>query len=78
MSEQIIPGFLAFHPMGALVGQECVRITASEFTSMIFSVQYRLPSYYRWLLYDADHTGAYASTESFCSTCSLAYPASGC
>jgi hypothetical protein len=60
MSEQIIPGFLAFHPMGALVGQECVRITASEFTSMIFSVQYRLPSYYRWLLYEADHAGAYA------------------
>lgn len=59
MSEQIIPGFMAFHPMGALVGQECVRITASEFTSMIYSVQYRLPSYYRWLLYQADHTGAY-------------------
>lgn len=59
MSEQIIPGFLAFHPMGALVGQECVRITASEFTSMIYSVQYRLPSYYRWLMYEADHAGAY-------------------
>jgi hypothetical protein len=59
LSEQIVPGFLAFHPMGALVGQECVRITASEFTSMIFTVQYRLPSYYRWLLYDADHAGAY-------------------
>jgi hypothetical protein len=59
MSEQIVPGFLAFHPMGALVGQECVRITASEFTSMIYTVQYRLPNYYRWLLYDADHTGAY-------------------
>jgi hypothetical protein len=59
LSEQIIPGFLAFHPMGALVGQECVRITASEFTSMIFSVQYRLPSYYRWLMYEADHAGAY-------------------
>ncbi|MCW2630686.1 MAG: hypothetical protein JWR48_7408 [Mycobacterium sp.] len=28
MSEQIVPGLLAFHPMGALVGQECVRITA--------------------------------------------------
>ncbi|OBH05758.1 hypothetical protein A5696_25075 [Mycobacterium sp. E2699] len=58
-SEQIIPGFLAFHPMGALVGQECVRITASEFTSMIYSVQYRVPSYYRWLLYEADHASAY-------------------
>jgi Sulfotransferase family len=59
LSEQIVPGFLAFHPMGALVGQECVRITASEFTSMIFPVQYRLPSYSRWLLYEADHAGAY-------------------
>ena len=59
LSEQIIPGFLKFHPMGALVGQECVRITAGGFTSMIYSVQYRLPSYYRWLLYDADHAGAY-------------------
>jgi hypothetical protein len=59
LSEQIVPGFLAFHPMGALVGQECVRITASEFTSMIYTVQYRLPNYYRWLLYHADHTGAY-------------------
>ena len=59
MSEQIIPGFLKFHPMGARVGQECVRIFAGEFTSMIFSVQYRLPVYYRWLLYDADHAPAY-------------------
>ena len=30
MSEQIVPGLLAFHPMGALVGQECVRITAAS------------------------------------------------
>ena len=45
--------------MGALVGQECVRITAGQFCSMIFSVQYRLPTYYRWLLYEADHRPAY-------------------
>jgi hypothetical protein len=65
LSEQIMPGFLAFHPMGAQVGQECVRITASEFTSMIYSVQYRLPSYYRWLLYEADHAGAYRYHRTF-------------
>ena len=59
MSEQIVPGLLAFHPMGALLGQECVRITAGQFCSMIFSVQYRLPTYYRWLLYDADYQPAY-------------------
>jgi Sulfotransferase family len=45
--------------MGALVGQECVRIFSGEFTSMTFSVQYRLPDYYRWLLYEADHAPAY-------------------
>jgi hypothetical protein len=59
MSEQIIPGFMTWHPMGAQVGQECVRITASQFVSMIFSVQYRLPTYYKWLLYEADHRQAY-------------------
>ncbi|MCK5755384.1 MAG: sulfotransferase [Mycobacterium sp.] len=59
MSEQIVPGLLVHHPMGARVGQECVRMTAGQFTSMIFSVQYRLPDYYRWLLYDADHGPAY-------------------
>ncbi len=59
MSEHIIPGFMSWHPMGAQVGQECVRITASQFCSMIFSVQYRLPSYYKWLLYEADHRQAY-------------------
>src|SRR5215218_2755647 len=59
MSEQIVPGLLTWHPMGALVGQECVRITAGQFCSMIFSVQYRLPTYYRWLLYEADHRPAY-------------------
>lgn len=59
LAEQLMPGFQAFHPMGALVGQECVRITAGQFCSMIFSVQYRLPSYYKWLLYEADHLPAY-------------------
>lgn len=65
MSEQIVPGLLALHPMGALVGQECVRIFASEFTSMIFSVQYRLPRYYRWLLYEANHRPAYRFHRQF-------------
>lgn len=59
MSEMIMPGFLAHHPLGARLGQECVRITASEFTSMIFSVQYRVPSYQQWWLLEADQTGAY-------------------
>lgn len=65
MSEQIVPGLLTHHPMGALVGQECVRITAGEFCSMIFPTQYRLPEYYRWLLYDADHRPAYRYHRKF-------------
>ncbi len=65
LAEQIMPGFQAFHPMGALVGQECVRITAGQFCSMIFSVQYRLPSYYKWLLYEADHRRAYRYHRTF-------------
>jgi hypothetical protein len=45
--------------MGAPVGQECVRITAGQFCSMIFSVRYRLPTYYKWLLNEADHRPSY-------------------
>ena len=59
MSELIGPGMMAHHPMGALLPQEDVRIWASQFCSMIFPVQYRLPSYSRWMLYDADHRNAY-------------------
>jgi hypothetical protein len=65
MSELIVPGLMAFHPMGARVGQECVRIFSGEFVSMIFSVQYRLPSYYKWLLYGAEHRPAYSYHRKF-------------
>jgi hypothetical protein len=59
MAESIIPGFTTFHPIGALLGQECVRITACDFRSMIFPTQYRVPTYNRWLLRDADLGPAY-------------------
>jgi hypothetical protein len=59
MSELIVPGLLTHHPMGALLPQEDVRIWAAQFSSMIFGVQYRLPTYSRWLLYDADHRNSY-------------------
>ncbi|MCV7300282.1 sulfotransferase [Mycobacterium barrassiae] len=78
MSEQIVPGLLAFHPMGALVGQECVRITAGEFCSMIFSVQYRLPTYYKWLLYKADHHPAYSYHRKFLQHLQSGVPGGAC
>ncbi len=47
------------HPMGARLPQECVRITGSDFRSMIFPTQYHVPSYGRWLLHEADMSSAY-------------------
>jgi hypothetical protein len=59
MAEVIIPGFTAFHPIGARLAQECVRMTAGDFRSMIFPIQYHLPTYNRWLLHEADLAPAY-------------------
>ncbi|MGZ4797007.1 MAG: sulfotransferase family protein [Acidimicrobiia bacterium] len=59
MVDLVIPEFRAMHPMGARLAQECVRITASDFRSMIFPTQYRVPSYGRWLLHEADMSSAY-------------------
>jgi hypothetical protein len=57
--ELVIPGFQAMHPMGALLPQECVRMTGGDFRSLIFPTQYRVPSYARWLLDEADMAPAY-------------------
>lgn len=59
MAETLMPGFTTFHPIGARLGQECVRITGSTFRSLIFPVQYRVPSYNQWLLHEADLAPAY-------------------
>jgi hypothetical protein len=59
MVELVIPGFKAMHPMGPQFAQECVRITAGDFRSMIFPTQYRVPSYAKWLIEEADMASAY-------------------
>jgi hypothetical protein len=58
-SEMLIPGFLSMHPIGARLAQECVRMTGPEFRSMIFPTIYHVPSYAKWLLYEADMAPAY-------------------
>jgi hypothetical protein len=78
MSELIVPGLLAHHPMGALLPQECVRIWAAQFCSMIFPVQYRLPSYSHWLLYDADHGNAYRYHRNFLQHLQSGVPGGPC
>jgi len=59
LPDLIIPGFTQFHPLGARLAQECVRITGSDFRSMIFPTQYDVPEYNRWLLREADMAPAY-------------------
>lgn len=46
--EKIAPGFLAIHPSGAQLPQECVSLTAPEFMSMQWEATFAVPSYQRW------------------------------
>lgn len=57
--ESIIPGFLAFHELGAQLAQEDVRIFCSDFRSMQYPLQFEIPAYNRWLLHEADMAPAY-------------------
>jgi hypothetical protein len=59
LADSLVPGFVAFHAIGARLAQECVRITGGDLRSMIFPTQYRIPSYNRWLLHEADLAPAY-------------------
>jgi Sulfotransferase family len=71
----LIPGFRAMHDMGARLGQECVRITAGDFRSMIFATQYRVPEYQQWLLHQADMASAYRYHRMFLQYLQSAHPA---
>lgn len=62
MVDAVIPGFRAVHQLGAQLAQECVRITASHFVSVIFPTQYRVPSYHDWLLHAAQDDGLVAAS----------------
>ena len=73
--ELVIPGFQAMHPMGPLLPQECVRMTGGDFRSMIFPTQYRVPSYARWLIDDADMAPAYRYHRIFLQHLQSRHPA---
>lgn len=57
--DAVIPEFRRMHAMGATLGQECVAITGGDLRSMMFPTQYRVPTYARWLLDEADMAPAY-------------------
>jgi hypothetical protein len=72
----LIPGFRSMHPLGARLAQECVRITVSDFRSVMFPTQYRVPSYARWVLYEADMAPAYRWHRQFLQHLQARHPAS--
>ena len=59
MMEALNPGFQAIHPSGPERAQECVSIYAGDFRSLLYSTVFDVPSYTRWLLWDADMSSAY-------------------
>ena len=74
-TDTVLPGFRAMHPMGARLAQECVRITALEYRSMIFPTQYHVPSYAQWLLDEADMAPAYTWHRAFLQHLQSRHPA---
>lgn len=48
--DQLLPDFKKMHPMGAERAQECVCMTNHDFTSMIYFVQFFVPTYDRWVV----------------------------
>lgn len=61
---RLAPGFQAIHPVGALMPQECIVTTASEFMSIRFQMCFDVPSYDEWLL-QQDMTDAYLHHRRF-------------
>jgi hypothetical protein len=58
-TDSLVPGFKSMHPMGALLPQECVSMLSTELASVAFHLQFRVPSYARWLHEEADLAPAY-------------------
>ncbi|MFT4518642.1 MAG: hypothetical protein ACI9JM_001027 [Halioglobus sp.] len=48
--DELLPQFKKMHPMGAQRAQECVTITNHDFASLIYFVQYFVPTYDRWVV----------------------------
>jgi hypothetical protein len=55
--DKLLPQFKTMHPMGAERAQECVTMTSHDFTSMIYFVQFYVPTYDRFVI-DCDMRSA--------------------
>ncbi|MDX1735983.1 MAG: sulfotransferase, partial [Halioglobus sp.] len=47
--DSMLPAFKTMHPMGAQRAQECVSLVSHDFTSMIYYVQFNVPTYDSWV-----------------------------
>jgi len=47
--EHLSPEYNAIHPMTATQGEECVALFSNVFRTLQYDVQYRVPSFVRWL-----------------------------
>ncbi|MGH8496460.1 MAG: sulfotransferase family protein [Gammaproteobacteria bacterium] len=56
--EQLAPEFKRIHPVGAMLPQECIAITAHDFASIEFNTLWRVPAYQSRLEHD-EPRGAY-------------------
>jgi hypothetical protein len=72
---QLVPALQATHPLGARLAQECVRMMGADFRSLAPGTQYRIPSYCRWLLYEADMAPAYRWHRRFLQLLQWRHPA---
>ena len=61
---QLAPGVQAIHPVGTLMPQECIVITASEFMTIRFEMCFDVATYQDWLL-EQDMHPAYAHHRRF-------------
>ncbi len=48
--DKLLPQFKTMHPMGAERAQECVTMTSHDFTSMMYFVQFYVPTYDRFVI----------------------------
>jgi hypothetical protein len=61
---QLAPGFQTIHPVGALMPQECIVLTANEFMSVRFEMCFDVDGYQKWLL-EQDMRPAYRFHRQF-------------
>jgi len=61
---QLAPTFQSIHPIGALLPQECIVLTASAFLSIRFEMCFDVASYQRWIV-GADLAPAYRWHRAF-------------